>query len=1158
MHSSSLNTSKYAAGVIFFLFAIAWQQSLAVEVMQISKESDYARLQQRGVRIQSGLSYKLQMEVIGAYRPTNTDHFPEFCAGCIDPQFTSYEADFDGSITRIEGLFVSHFEGDYTFSLSLFSVPTLLVKSVELVEVSSGINLIKNSDFTAGNRHWSMDGGEMSVLDVEIPKPVTLDFTEVTYRAFDGREYKLNAIEGESVVLLIPLNGNYNQDIIYQILSSLDDGWQYFQYVMGQDPLYNGNNVFIDNTQVTNKPTLAAVASTCGAGCGWIGATGIEIGNGTWEETYFNAVNKMETRGVFQYEMGRNFWLFGHQLQAADWDPYHLATAFATIFGFKAGVAGGSTQESGNSLVDWVATYEAAFLDYLNAPDWALLKNGGQKGEKIHGGLWIYMENQYGDAFLPRFFREVSKMPSSKTLTDATTNYAIAASKASGRNLKDFFESSLLFPIDGIRFDTEVGGLTEPNTRPLALGREAAVSVEKNKSVEISLRGFDADGDELAYSISRNPQNGTARLNGNKVTYSPKADYLGNDYFDFRVYDGVTYSTSARINISVEDQSEEIGGTLILSNIGLNQILDKQGNPASSTVRVAVFDTSNVQISSTYSVLGAGYFSAGTVVINNLFGRIDFRIGAWDVFEPSNIGYSGTMSLMLGGTGSPPTLPVSLPTDFSGVRIPDGNNPPTASPATYSTLRDQSVDVQLKANDLDGDVLIYEILTLPSHGVLTGVPPILQYTPRLGYLGEDVFSFKANDGTDDSPAAEVRLSVRAKSDATGGTLVLSNIGLSVILDSQGLPAGDDTRLAVFDSNKNRLTDAFPVLGAGYFSAGTVTLIGVEGTVGLHIGAWNASSPALVGYSDPFNITLGGQGNPPSVPATLPQSFSGVRIPEAGTLVLSNIGLAQVFDRDGNPAGADVRVALFSDEGHQLSSAYPILGVGYFAPGIIGIPVPEGTREPWLQVGAWHQDDPSIVGFSDLFRIRLGGDGTPPALPGRLPADFSGIRILADPAPLFIQQPEDMFLTLGDSFTLSVSVDLAEGVSFNWYKDGKPIRGATGSFLEVLRANPSDSGAYSCIATGKNGLSSQSRIASVRVLPRPRFDRVAGSKGINLVVSAVADTQARILSTEDFTQWTLEVAIDVAEDGDFSFEVDHQSGAPSRFFVVEYGPPALNL
>ena len=68
-------------------------------------------------------------------------------------------------------------------------------------------------------------------------------------------------------------------------------------------------------------------------------------------------------------------------------------------------------------------------------------------------------------------------------------------------------------------------------------------------------------------------------------------------------------------------------------------------------------------------------------------------------------------------------------------------------------------------SDADGDMLTYSVVAGPAHGALSGVAPNLTYTPAANYNGADSFTFKANDGTVDSSAATVSLTITAVNDA---------------------------------------------------------------------------------------------------------------------------------------------------------------------------------------------------------------------------------------------------------------------------------------------------------------------------------------------------------------------------------------------------------
>jgi hypothetical protein len=60
---------------------------------------------------------------------------------------------------------------------------------------------------------------------------------------------------------------------------------------------------------------------------------------------------------------------------------------------------------------------------------------------------------------------------------------------------------------------------------------------------------------------------------------------------------------------------------------------------------------------------------------------------------------------------------------------------------------------------VEGSALTYTVVTQPTNGSLSGTAPNLTYTAGAGYSGPDSFTFKVNDGTEDSAPATVTLTV---------------------------------------------------------------------------------------------------------------------------------------------------------------------------------------------------------------------------------------------------------------------------------------------------------------------------------------------------------------------------------------------------------------
>ncbi|MFC1867172.1 Ig-like domain-containing protein [Thermodesulfobacteriota bacterium] len=93
------------------------------------------------------------------------------------------------------------------------------------------------------------------------------------------------------------------------------------------------------------------------------------------------------------------------------------------------------------------------------------------------------------------------------------------------------------------------------------------------------------------------------------------------------------------------------------------------------------------------------------------------------------------------------------------------NLPPLADDQHATINEDETGSIILTASDPDEDDLNYQVLTNPIHGILIGEAPVLTYTPDLNYNGSDSFTFKANDGIEDSNIAAVTLTVRSVNDS---------------------------------------------------------------------------------------------------------------------------------------------------------------------------------------------------------------------------------------------------------------------------------------------------------------------------------------------------------------------------------------------------------
>ncbi len=101
--------------------------------------------------------------------------------------------------------------------------------------------------------------------------------------------------------------------------------------------------------------------------------------------------------------------------------------------------------------------------------------------------------------------------------------------------------------------------------------------------------------------------------------------------------------------------------------------------------------------------------------------------------------------------------------------ILNDDHAPAADDLTVTTDANVARTITLSATDADGEALDFSIMSGPAHGALGAVSAAncgggactatVTYTPANGYEGADSFTYKANDGSNDSNAATVSITV---------------------------------------------------------------------------------------------------------------------------------------------------------------------------------------------------------------------------------------------------------------------------------------------------------------------------------------------------------------------------------------------------------------
>lgn len=271
------------------------------------------------------------------------------------------------------------------------------------------------------------------------------------------------------------------------------------------------------------------------------------------------------------------------------------------------------------------------------------------------------------------------------------------------------------------------------NDVPVA--QNVAASTNEDTAVVIDLVGGDIDGDPLSYVLDTSPSNGTVQINGSQATYQPNPNQHGVDTFSYRVNDGTTDSDVAVVTIDVIAQND--------APTGQSQSLTTSEDNSIS-VTLLGFDVDGDALSYTLSQPTSGTLQ-GTAP--NL------------VYTP-NADYSGADAFSYSvsdGASSSPSYTID-------VTVTPVNDAPVANDQALVVDEDQSLSVTLSASDVDQDALSYSVTSQPAHGALSGTAPNLTYQPNEHFNGQDQFTFVANDGTEDSPAATVSITINAVND----------------------------------------------------------------------------------------------------------------------------------------------------------------------------------------------------------------------------------------------------------------------------------------------------------------------------------------------------------------------------------------------------------
>ncbi len=277
---------------------------------------------------------------------------------------------------------------------------------------------------------------------------------------------------------------------------------------------------------------------------------------------------------------------------------------------------------------------------------------------------------------------------------------------------------------------------TTPKNTPLNVTAASGVLFNDN----------DPDGDALTAILDTGPSNGTLNLNADgSFTYTPNAEFVGQDTFTYHANDGLLDSGTATVTINVQDGNlppvaSDDSYTIPINNaltVSAPGVLVNDYDPDGDSL-TALLDTGPTNGTVTLNSDGSFSYTPTT----NFFGTDTFIYRASDGVFTSN----------------PATVTI---------QVLEGNIAPAAGNDAYFVLQDQTLSVDAPGvlqndSDLNGDSLTTILDDAPDHDDGTFVlnaDGSFTYTPMSGFIGQDFFRYRASDGVAESNSAVVTIEV---------------------------------------------------------------------------------------------------------------------------------------------------------------------------------------------------------------------------------------------------------------------------------------------------------------------------------------------------------------------------------------------------------------
>jgi len=254
----------------------------------------------------------------------------------------------------------------------------------------------------------------------------------------------------------------------------------------------------------------------------------------------------------------------------------------------------------------------------------------------------------------------------------------------------------------------------------------------------------DVEGDPLAVELGSDVTDGVLSLNADGTfTYTPDADFAGEDRFTYRVSDGTATSNLAMVTITVKGVND--------APVAEDDVFDiRQGEPLELNPAGALANDTDVD----------GDLLTFVVVDGPEHGTVEVGPDGQVTYTP-DAGFIGIDTLTYRASDGTATSNLATVT----INVESSNHAPVAVDDVYTVVEGGVLTVPrpgILANDTDadGDMLYVIFISDVSHGTLDRDPlGGFTYIADAGFTGTDTFQYMAVDQAEFSNVATVTINV---------------------------------------------------------------------------------------------------------------------------------------------------------------------------------------------------------------------------------------------------------------------------------------------------------------------------------------------------------------------------------------------------------------